>query len=858
MIRRPFLMPSFVVGVTGNIDPQRRVLDGNKPAEDVRKTIQLIFEFLEYGAQAEAGALFQQIRARLPRPEHAPGLEQWPGLGRTPLVVLTSLAPGADSIVAEVALKKGLAVRAPLPFPKSVYRNASTFVSDRSWPSESDRAAQAHFDHLTARIGDENVFAVRLAEEIHMDQATLEARMADDVHDETARHRRYRAAGEYVASHCDLLLALWDDDDPGKTEGSSGIVQVKLRGVTPELLPTGTSFTWANCGPVLHVYMPRRKNLNALKEYKLGRMRLLHAAPLPKDLLETPAAFLDSLDGAWLISQAYWGSKGRRWRAYKKWQLSGNQLLCRIAKSLGRFNAGYRDTESPELLLRKMLDPAPEKQPNGLPAPVSLAQDLKTQAPEFFDALTPLVAARRHSADTSRQNLRRRSRRALLGMFVLIFGFAVCLHLFFHWRAMKGGSLVKSGEVTEITIPAEHGEEANLRANFPFGVAGIGFGIMSLALFWWHRRGEVEESDQDYRSLAEGLRVQIAWCIAGLYRSAAAHYMERQRNEMDWIRCGLSSLSMPYHRWNRWFCAVEMGLQLRLLRWTHAHWVSEQARYHHGRADEHAHNHHALHKLSGALALCGALQTVALVYQARWPFLKEAQSGEWGDLPKNVAHFGKDACLALTLWFLILWLWKLLPKFNREFSPRDALKTILSWKAVSAAFLPACRLFMNWVVPTPHPKLYQSRQARSGRMILAFLAHLPLATALGVFLIALAVTPSVGRKITPDPEALITILSGVFLLLGALLVGWTEKNLLSEQAYRFSAMASLFSAAKIRLDECLREAEEAHGRNDAFTRDERIRQAQQMLYDLGIEALDENAEWLILHRARPMEPMMAG
>ncbi len=31
-----------------------------------------------------------------------------------------------------------------------------------------------------------------------------------------------------------------------------------------------------------------------------------------------------------------------------------------------------------------------------------------------------------------------------------------------------------------------------------------------------------------------------------------------------------------------------------------------------------------------------------------------------------------------------------------------------------------------------------------------------------------------------------------------------------------------------------------------------------LLYNLGCEALDENAEWLILHRAKPLEPMLAG
>jgi hypothetical protein len=33
---------------------------------------------------------------------------------------------------------------------------------------------------------------------------------------------------------------------------------------------------------------------------------------------------------------------------------------------------------------------------------------------------------------------------------------------------------------------------------------------------------------------------------------------------------------------------------------------------------------------------------------------------------------------------------------------------------------------------------------------------------------------------------------------------------------------------------------------------------QEILFALGLQALNENGEWLILHRARPLEPVLAG
>jgi hypothetical protein len=43
-----------------------------------------------------------------------------------------------------------------------------------------------------------------------------------------------------------------------------------------------------------------------------------------------------------------------------------------------------------------------------------------------------------------------------------------------------------------------------------------------------------------------------------------------------------------------------------------------------------------------------------------------------------------------------------------------------------------------------------------------------------------------------------------------------------------------------------------------WTRHRLVAEVQDILYQVGCEALSENAEWLILHRARPLELFMAG
>lgn len=65
-------------------------------------------------------------------------------------------------------------------------------------------------------------------------------------------------------------------------------------------------------------------------------------------------------------------------------------------------------------------------------------------------------------------------------------------------------------------------------------------------LFWLVvRRLDYQNRYQDYRALAEGLRVQLFWGLAGLPDSAAASYLRKQRSELEWIRYALRTWSLP-------------------------------------------------------------------------------------------------------------------------------------------------------------------------------------------------------------------------------------------------------------------------------------------------------------------------
>jgi hypothetical protein len=50
------------------------------------------------------------------------------------------------------------------------------------------------------------------------------------------------------------------------------------------------------------------------------------------------------------------------------------------------------------------------------------------------------------------------------------------------------------------------------------------------------RRQDYQNRYQDYRGLAEGLRIQFYWRLAGVNECVADHYLGRHRHEMQWIR----------------------------------------------------------------------------------------------------------------------------------------------------------------------------------------------------------------------------------------------------------------------------------------------------------------------------------
>jgi hypothetical protein len=126
------------------------------------------------------------------------------------------------------------------------------------------------------------------------------------------------------------------------------------------------------------------------------------------------------------------------------------------------------------------------------------------------------------------------------------------------------------------------------------------FASLTVILLWQGQR-DVQGRYLDYRALAEGLRVQFYWRLAGLPDSASSSYLRKQLDELRWIREALrAAAALPPPQAPHPELTVE-------------HWVGGQAAYYADRAQSHGKRLHHLERRSRLFMGAGLVATACLV-----------------------------------------------------------------------------------------------------------------------------------------------------------------------------------------------------------------------------------------------------
>jgi len=291
-----------------------------------------------------------------------------------------------------------------------------------------------------------------------------------------SRLEAYEAVGRYIASHSQVMLALWDGHPSNKPGGTSVFVEWRRahtyhRG-QPPLRPDPIA-----SGPILHVRTPRLSVTNIDR-------------PLEVDWLY-PVCAMSVVD---LLEPEDEGKTTSR------------EFYDGLMKRQDDYNAYIASSQSRQREIHK-------QSVNAIPldaGPVGISRASRRLLHAHAAADTLALANQRHTLHTLN----------LLCGLVLI---AVVLYEL----------------VSHILHP---------HASPYSGLLG-GFSLLLLAavcLLLRARRRLFQAHYQDCRALAEGLRVQFFWSVAGIPESVASHYLNHAR-ELGWIRSALHGSACLAH-----------------------------------------------------------------------------------------------------------------------------------------------------------------------------------------------------------------------------------------------------------------------------------------------------------------------
>jgi len=105
-------------------------------------------------------------------------------------------------------------------------------------------------------------------------------------------------------------------------------------------------------------------------------------------------------------------------------------------------------------------------------------------------------------------------------------------------------------------------------------LALVVFGLVWGAVF---RMKDGDTKPEDYRAMAEGLRVRFFWRLVGLQDFVTDHYLGKQRSELDWIRCGFRG----WDAHSDFEDHVPPANLLERIKLVHEYWVEDQKDYFH-------------------------------------------------------------------------------------------------------------------------------------------------------------------------------------------------------------------------------------------------------------------------------------
>ena len=389
----------------------------------------------------------------------------------------------------------------------------------------------------------------------------MAGRAADRLDDKARRSVQYALAGAYIANHADVLIALWDGQPSDRVGGTAHVVHYRRSGVFEVDAATAACLADVaapfglhddllappRIGFVHHIVTPRREHQEV-------------AAPFARTILAPLPAVAPAAGHRHDTAEAY------------------AESVADVDAQIHEFNDEARALEL--------------AYPGDVDAcAAALYVDPESGPGEASSSLPSGLASLRRSfalADALANRYQRRLIGALVWIFALIFVGGVAFALFTHEFATWG--FVSS----------------------PAAVIGyVGLVGLANAIFVVVKWKRWQDRYQDRRAIAEGLRVQFYWRLAGIDHAASDYYVRHQRDELAWIprvarACGVVAPSIDDDRLDD----------------VRTHWAERQATYYSHASVRARRNLRWRHAGSGALG-ASLLIGLALAWRvsSEWPWV---------------------------------------------------------------------------------------------------------------------------------------------------------------------------------------------------------------------------------------------
>ena len=502
----------------------------------------------------QVGRVLSGIQKQFSDPDAAMAPPQLMSVVGEPCVlrVLSSLAEGADRIVAEEALGLGYQLHGVLPFGRAPYEQ--DFAEERS---------RRHFRELLARA--ERVF------ELDYDQQGDEP--------DFRKASAYEDAGRCILMHCDVLLAIWNG---ARKQGPGGTAQM-----VAEADALGVPVLWLESTAPYRVRVRLRDAQGNPQLCGIQELRGPDFETAGQEGNGTPPEDVRSLQQVLRLlldrpgTEAPEGGLDLRVAYFSERVAAGSWLIELFSRPwpwlYGRLGRNH-DSQSAGVVHYR-----PECEAGaGSPARVGSAC-----APRIA-ACRHVFAAHRGAADFLAVKYANLYRSSFLVNYVLA-GAAVTLAL-------------------ASTLSGEHHA---WRAAYGFSAAELGVLLLMGLSYSLAKRGGWQEKLTDYRLVAEQLRHQELLAPLGLAlpaAGAAAYHAEAPREHWAaWYlrsvlrECGLSNADLNAAEYR---AAVQRSLR--------DEWIAEQCAYHEANARRTATAERRLHRL--ALALFTAVVLASVVH----------------------------------------------------------------------------------------------------------------------------------------------------------------------------------------------------------------------------------------------------